>query len=83
MAQYNANGDVAVKYFQPIQKLILAGNVEYVFVPKVNISMAWINPKHVDIILSMTRKDCNCSGGTNIFRLANELDVRLWEGKGR
>lgn len=79
--QINLENKAALKYYQPIQKYIRMGDgTEYVFVPKVNISMAWVDQKHVNTIMSMKRTDCNCSSGNPIFRIANEQDVRIWSG---
>jgi len=77
------NGNVAIKHYQTIPKIIRLGGVEYFFGVRANICMAWIPEQYVDTVLSMTK---TCCGGNKrkIFRLANEDDVRRWTvGGGR
>jgi len=53
----------------------------YIFVPKLNIFMAWVEPNHVDRLLAHKEKTCNCNNGTYqlAFVQASLLDVNLWE----
>lgn len=76
----NENGEVALRAYQTVQKLIKANGHNYVFVPKHNISLAWIKPEHVSTVLSITR-NCNCGGNRNpYFRYADQHDVDIWNG---
>ena len=76
-------GKTALKYFMAVQKYIrLSNGREYVFIPKNNISLAWIDNNDVNTVLSMTR-GCNCNGGntrTRIFFPVQPHDVPRWEG---
>ncbi len=80
----NENGDVAVTYFQEINKQVRVGDgTRYAWSVKRNVSLAWVNPEHVDHILSKTR---NCCGGggrkKGVFRLSSQQEVNLWTGVG-
>lgn len=52
----------------------------YVFTPKMNVVMAWVNPEHVSQLLSHREKTCNCNNGTykNAFSIAPLVNVNLW-----
>lgn len=52
----------------------------YVFVPKMNVVMAWVLPEHVPQLMRHREKTCNCNGGTfkNAFSLASLINVNLW-----
>lgn len=79
----NEAGQVALKYHQSVQKYIRLGDgSEYVFGVRANISMAWVEPEHVDIILKIKRSDCSSCGNKPVFRYANETDVRRWTNGG-
>lgn len=75
---------VALKYYQPTQVLVKAtpSGAEYVFVPKANISMAYVQPEDVDNLL-VRKAGCNCGGSKKqAFHYANEDDKRRWENGG-
>jgi len=72
----------ALKYYQSIQKYIRLGDgSEYVFVPRANISLAWVSNEHVDQILNIKK---GCCGGKkkSTFFYANESDIRRWTNGG-
>jgi hypothetical protein len=81
----NEAGLVAIKHHnsnpsRPIQ----IGDVIYQSTPQHNISLMWVNESDVDKILNspeLKTRVCNCGGGVSqpLFRLANELDVCLYE----
>ena len=78
----NTQGQVAMKYLQSTQKLItVAHKKQYVFVPRANISMAWIEKQDVPSVLAIKK---GCCGGTkkSIFKYANVDDVRRWTNGG-
>jgi len=52
----------------------------YVFQPKHNIVMAWINNEDVQRLLSVREKSCNCNNGTfkNAFEYCSLVNVNLW-----
>lgn len=66
-------------YYQPIQKLITVRDTQYVFVVKCNISLAYINPEHVDSILNI-RGGCCGQSKRGVFRRATDQEIRLWNG---
>lgn len=78
--QINEAGQVALKHYtsNPVTVQVGPEKVSYSFVPKLSISMAWINPEHVDTLLNLKARVC-CGNQANKFRLANALDVCLWE----
>lgn len=53
----------------------------YTFVPKNNVSMAWVDEQDLDKILAIKTKTCECNGGTMDakFRLASEINVKIHE----
>ena len=55
-------------------------DIYYVFVPKMNVAIAWVQPEHVPQLLAHREKTCNCSGGTfrNAFSYASLINVNLW-----
>lgn len=76
---------IALKYYQPAQILVQGTPTgkEYVFVPRANISMAFIDPDDVANLLGR-RAGCNCGGSkrTPAFDYANESDIRRWNNGG-
>lgn len=76
---------VALKYYQPTQVLVKATPTgkEYVFVPKANISMAYVDSEDVGNLLER-KAGCNCGGSKRqqAFYEANESDIRRWENGG-
>lgn len=79
----NSNGQIAMKWvINPNGKTVKMDGTDqyYVFTPKYHVVMAWVNPEHVDRLLAVKEKTCNCNNGTykNAFQLAHLLDVNLW-----
>lgn len=80
--QKNANGEIAIAYYQPVQKLIRMGDgTQYVFMTHANICLAWVQEKHTGQLLAQKKKCCGGGGGP-MFRYANESDVRRWTNRG-
>lgn len=80
----NDTGQVALKHYQPAQVIAQSnpsGN-DYVFVPKANISLAFVRQEDIDSLLA--RKTCACGGQNrkSRFLYANEDDVRRWSNGG-
>lgn len=52
----------------------------YVFVPRSQVVMCWINREDVPRLLSHREKTCNCGGGTfkNAFVPASLINVNIW-----
>ena len=80
----NENGDIAITYFQEIHKRVRMGDgTRYQWSVKRNVSMAWVNPKHVDQVLAKTRKGCcGSSKKRGVFKLSSQQQVNLWTGVG-
>ena len=52
----------------------------YVFVPKQNVVMAWVDEVDVPAMLTKKEKTCNCNSGTykNAFEYCSLVNVNLW-----
>lgn len=83
LMQKDGNGNVALKRYTTIPKVVKIKDVSYVFRVQANICMAWVREEHVAQIMAMMH-NCHCGGGSNLpeFRYANESDVRRWTNKG-
>jgi len=79
--QVNEQGQVAIKFYQTLPRVVRVGGVDYAFVVRANICLAWINSEHVGIILAMKHKCCGDSYNQAYF-YANESDVRRWTNNG-
>lgn len=78
----NEAGQVALRHRRQTDKHVRLGDgTEYVFVVQRHVSIAFVDPKHVDQVLRITR---NCCGNSNkpIFTYASESDIRIWTGQG-
>lgn len=53
----------------------------YTFVPKYNVSLAWVQEQDVEKLLSIKAKTCECNGGayTQKFRIASDINVSIHE----
>jgi hypothetical protein len=80
MPEMDADGNVALFFIQPIQKMISLGNGnQYVFVVRRNVSLAWVKESDVEACFSI-RTGC-CGHTVNpAFRYASAGDVRIWSG---
>ena len=76
--QYNAEGKVALKHYNSNPCTVrLANEHTYSFVPKVCVSMAWVDEEDVPSLLAVHANIC-CGLKAQKFFLANALDVCLW-----
>jgi len=73
----NDAGETAVRYSEPIQKYIRVGNHEYVFIPRLGVSMAWVAEESVQPLINMVQSGC-CGAAMKRFFLANEEAANLW-----
>ena len=74
--QRNSNGEVALKYLRGGQRLV----GEYVFIPRANISLAWVKEQDINKLFAVRR---GCCGNTKrVIFPANEQDVRIWNNNG-
>lgn len=86
----NDNGDIALKYFQPVQTFIdgstLPSKIQgYVFTVQANISLCWVKESDLQNMLNRKRRGCasgGCGGHAPAFMYANDNDVRQWTNKG-
>jgi len=76
------DGKVAIKYFQNIPHQIRIGSKNYLFMVKANICMCWINKGDVPTILAKTKTCCGGNRYRNVYKYANDLDVKRWMGLG-
>lgn len=80
----NTEGKVAVKWAierRPPKAVKIDGKDRYyIFVPKLNIFMAWVENEDVQRLLSIKEKSCNCNNGSYLpaFVCASLVDVNLW-----
>lgn len=78
----NNVGQIALKVQRHAHpRAITIGGLSYSFVPRANISLAWVNLDHVASVLAIKRKGC-CNKSQFEFMLANESDVRRWTNGG-
>ena len=52
----------------------------YVFQPKMNVVMAWVDEQDVSRLLAVREKSCNCNNGTYkfAFEYCSLINVNLW-----
>lgn len=55
-------------------------NRYYVFIPKQNVVMAWVEAIDVPRLLAHREKSCNCANGTykNAFEPCSLVNVNMW-----
>lgn len=60
-------------------------NRYYVFVPKNNVVIAWVQEQDLPRLLAHREKSCNCNNGTfkNAFQLAPLINVNIWNYNNR
>ena len=79
--QQNEQGQIALKRLRTNQRLVkVSKNKAYVFVPKNNICLAWVEEEDVPKILAIKRNCCGGSGKQEFF-YALEHDVARWSGE--
>jgi len=73
----NDAGQVAVKYFQPLDQDLRIRNKTYSFRVKKSISLAWIDAEDVDDVLNVVKE---CCGGNRmrVYKLEHETHVKRW-----
>jgi len=73
----NDAGQVAVKYFQPLDQDLRVGKKTYYFRVKKSISIAWIDAEDVDAVLNVVKE---CCGGNRmrVYKLEHETHVKRW-----
>lgn len=83
MIKRTTDGKVALKWVlnRPAKLVKIDGTeIYYTFTPKFNVWMDWVDPEHVQRLLSFQEKTCTCNNGTyrNAFEYANLLDVNVY-----
>jgi predicted transcriptional regulator len=78
----NERGQVALKRLRQGQKLVkLSNGRAYVFIPRNNISLAWVEEGDVPRVMAVK---LGCCGGTKQqFFYATETDIKRWNFGGR
>lgn len=71
---------VPLSYYQCVQKLIKVRDTQYVFTIRYNISLAYVEPEHVDAILNI-RGGCCGNKKSGVFRRATDQEIRIWNGE--
>ena len=73
----NDAGQVAVKYFQPLDQDLKIRDKTYHFRVKKSLSIAWVDTEDVDSVLNVVKE---CCGGNRmrVFRLEHETHVKRW-----
>lgn len=74
----NSEGYVAMVYYQPTQKLINVHGTDYVFTLNKNISLTYVRPSDVQELLQFRKQCCGGNSQTGVFKLANDMQVRIW-----
>ena len=73
----NDDGMIAVQHFTSNGFNVQIGDAVYIWTPKYNISMAWVQEVHLSQILNIRTKHC-CGKKRNRFFLASQTNVCLW-----
>jgi len=73
------DGFVALQHFTTngFAVRIEADDVTYNFIPQHNVSMAWVHPNHVPILLKEMAQIC-CGKQKQRFEYASEINVNIW-----
>lgn len=76
----NSSGLVAIRHYNsnPATVKMEADGTLYSFVPRMSVSLAWVQEKDVDTLLLVKARVC-CGKQANKFRMANMMDVSVWE----
>lgn len=73
---------VAIMYYQPRPKAITVSGERYYFTLRNNISLCWVNPEHVDKMLSL-KKECCGGNRKRMFHRVSETHIHRHEHGGR
>jgi hypothetical protein len=73
----NDAGQIAIRYYQTIPKVVTVNKHDYVFVSKHNVSLSWVAEDDVFALLNMTGGCCG-NKTKGIFKLASLTNVNLW-----
>ena len=77
----NSQGQIALRWtINTNGKTVQMGEKYYVFQPKMNVVMAWVDPQDVPSLLNVREKICNCNNGTKklAFEYCSLVNVNLW-----
>jgi len=75
---YNEIGQVAIRYFQTVPRVVTVNKRNYAFVVQHNICLSWVYPEDVSAVLKIVG---GCCGNKNpgAYRICNALNVKLWQ----
>lgn len=71
------DGFIAVSHRNTNGTSMKIGGTSYVWTPLHNVSMAWVSPEHLDIVLKEMARIC-CGKTSKKFYLASITNVNLW-----
>lgn len=74
-----ADGFIALQHrnSNPATVQMEADDTLYSFEPRFNVSLAWVDPKHLDTLLKVKAKTC-CGKQDYKFIPASQINVNLW-----
>lgn len=76
----NDAGMIAVEHQDSNPANITVGGTTYVFLPRHNVSLAWVYPEHLDKLLAVKKRDTGCNCGNRVkFHLANLNNTNIYE----
>lgn len=76
------SGYTAIRHYSSSPRQVVIGSDTYCFVPRHNISLAWVKNEHVDQVLAIKKV---CCGGSKKprFLLADDVHINRWRNGGR
>ncbi|MHA2246910.1 MAG: hypothetical protein ACXADY_18340 [Candidatus Hodarchaeales archaeon] len=72
------DGMVAVQHYTTNGWTVKVNDTVYTWMPKHNVSLAWVKEEDLSKILSIGTRGC-CGGKRKRFHLASLINVNLWE----
>lgn len=72
------NGQVAIQHWNSNPASVEVGGKIYSWVPKYNVSLAWVDEADVPYVLSIKVQAC-CGVNRGKFVESNENNVSIWE----
>jgi hypothetical protein len=78
VAEGNIDAPIAMVYYQPIPKVVNLNGTQYAFVVKHGISLAYVAVKDISL-LSQFKAGCCGNEKSNVFRRANDNQLKVWE----
>jgi hypothetical protein len=77
------DGKIAIQHTttNPISIQVEGTDIVYSFVPKNNVSLAWVDEQYAPKILSIKTKSCDCNNGATKpkFFVASDININIHE----